>query len=355
MKKKPVSFFETGFEGSENVPTRYKKIKHATVEDWLETRRQSITATDVARIVGLSRFGDSLSVYMSKKKPKEQNESDVGPMYFGKILERPVLEAFKKVTGLDAKPNGMTIFKHRRFDFMACTPDGIISNNRKPVGLEIKTTRIMSGWPSVRSGEILDCGDCSEVDLPADVECQVQWSLGVTGFSAWYIAALIQGNDFRIYRVTPNKTEIHFLQSVAAEFWKNHIVNDAVPEVTANSEKSDLDRLYPKAIGEDFLKLNGDETDVGLWCEAYEKASEEARLASSAKEFAAMRLKAAIKDARGAEITRGDKTFVASWSNRKGSVRIDSARLKKEKPDIFKDFSTRSEEFRAFTLKQKRK
>ena len=68
-----------------------------------------------------------------------------------------------------------------------------------------------------------------------------------------------------------------------------------------------------------------------------------------------MRLKAAIKDARGAEITRGDKTFVASWSNRKGSVRIDSARLKKEKPDIFKDFSTRSEEFRAFTLKQKRK
>ena len=136
------------------MPSRYTKHKHLTIDQWLETRRQAITATDAARIVGLSRFGDALSVYMSKKEPKEYEEEKVGPMYFGKILERPVMQAFEKVTGLEPKPNGLTIYKHRRLDFMACTPDAIISNNRKPVGLEIKTTRILGNRSPLRSGKI---------------------------------------------------------------------------------------------------------------------------------------------------------------------------------------------------------
>jgi len=338
------------------MPRRYQKIKHKAAEQWLETRRNAITATDAARIVGLSRFGDGLSVYMSKKHPETRDESaDVGPMYFGKLLERPVMKAFEKVTGLTPKPNGLTVYKHRNFDFMACTPDGVISDNRKPVGLEIKTTRIAGGWPSVPAGTILDCGDCSTVDLPADVECQVQWSLGVTGFSCWYIAALIQGNDFRVYKVTPNLAEITYLQALAVEFWKDHIVQDVPPEPTKNARKEDLDRLYPQANDSALISIDGNEHDAGLWVEAYQRASEEAKLATATKDFAAMRIKAAIKDAPGAEISRNGSTWVASWSNRKGALRFDSAALKKEDPDLFKKFSTRSDGSRAFTLKQKRK
>ena len=333
---------------------RYEKIKHKNRDEWLKTRQNCITATDCARILGKSRFGDGLKVYNSKINPEFFEDKEINAMYFGRKLEPIGIDAFEDHTGLKAKQNGLTIYRLKSKPFFACTPDAIISDNRKPIGLEVKTSRVMGGWPTVPKGQTLDCGDCSEIDLPIDVECQVQWSLGITGFSHWYVVALLQGSDFRVYKVRPNQKSIELLQEVAEKFWVDHILKQNPPEPTFNSDRKDLDKLYPKAAGE-VLVLNGESSEAAHYLKTYQDAVEAAKLATATKEFAALKLKAIIKDAPAVEIEKDDQTWIAQWANKKGSLRFDVEALKKEHPELYENYLTRGKSSRAFSLKQKRK
>ena len=63
------------------------------------------------------------------------------------------------------------------------------------------------------------------------------------------------------------------------------------------------------------------------------------------------RLKDEITSAMGAaeRITYGGKT-VATWKNIKPSVRVDVARLRRDRPDLFNDYTLESAPSRRFVL-----
>ena len=61
----------------------------ARKEAWLSERRKHITGTDVAAILGLSRFKTPLRVWLEKKGEIEPDENEA--MRWGKRLERVIL------------------------------------------------------------------------------------------------------------------------------------------------------------------------------------------------------------------------------------------------------------------------
>ena len=335
------------------MPRRYTKDHFKDRNEWLQARPGFIGGSDVARIVGLSRFGDALSVYVAKTQPVAAEPApDFGPMYWGNKLERAVMDGFSEMTGCTVKPNGLTLYRDRKHPIFACTPDGIITDNaRRPMGLEVKTSRIVSTWPKAPVGEIVEVGDgeSGECELPSDVFCQVQWSLGITGFSCWYIAALLQGNDLRVYRVLPNQSDIDYLQTHAELFWEEHMEPKEPPAPTAHGKPGDLLTLYPAAGDGDALELN-DET-AARWCADYLEAQDAIKAATGAKEFASMKIKSMLQDSPAASITHDGKTWIAKWANRAGSVRFNAKEFKAKHPDLHKEFSTRGASMRAFTIK----
>ena len=346
------------------MPRRYTKTNYKTRDAWLNDRGSYIGGSDIARIVNLSRFGDALSGYVSKTQPKGPIQKTLGPMFWGHALEKPIMDAFHIATGFKPKPNGLTVFKLRNSDHMACTPDALIHNENKDlVGLEIKTSRIMSTWPAGNE-KVTDVGTGSQGNpdqpenrwkdaLPPDVVCQVQWSLGITGYSCWYVAALLQGSDLRIFRVTPDKGDFKFLKEKANEFWENNVLAGIPPEPTEKTNPSDLAKLYPDALNKDVLKIEN-EVEISNACYMYFSAAEAVKTAQSTKEFMASKVKALMKDHEIATIVGQEQGYTAKWSNKPGNRRVDMALLEANYPDVYKEVYKQGPEMRVFRLKKEK-
>ena len=62
---------------------------------WLEDRKTLITGTNLACILGLSKFGGSMSVWLEKKGKLEVQDNEA--MFSGRLFEKPILEAYSKI------------------------------------------------------------------------------------------------------------------------------------------------------------------------------------------------------------------------------------------------------------------
>jgi len=333
---------------------RYRITKHRNRDSWIKQRSALIGGSDIAKIAGKSRFGDALTVYNSKLQDMQamQEKTDYGPLYWGNALERPIMKAFSAITEMPVSANRLNIYSLRSMPYVACTPDGIITSNaRRPMGLEIKTSRLAGFWPTGSDG-VVDVGTGSDVDgLPNDVICQVQWSLGITGFDCWYVAALLSGSDFRVFRVSPSKEDIEFLQDRARVFWEDHILKGIPPEPTENGKPADLTTLYPKS--DDSLEVVG-AGSMARWCKLYFEAHEQTKLSESAKQYASMMIKSEMKTASFARIAHEGHAWIAKWQNRPGARRFDVTSLKKEEPALHKKYLNRGNETRVFILKKEK-
>src|SRR5690554_2691682 len=156
-----------------------------TREQWLEERRKGIGGSDAAAIAGLSRYRSPIQVYMDKLgliEPPEENEA----MYWGRKLEDIVAEEFSIRTGLKVRRRN-AILQHPEYPFMLANVDRLIVGKNE--GLECKTTS------AYRADEWKDDG------IPWEYAIQCYHYMAVTGYKAWWIAALIGGNQFIYKRI----------------------------------------------------------------------------------------------------------------------------------------------------------
>lgn len=66
--------------------------------EWLKTRQTGIGGSDVAAILGLSKWKTPLDIYLAKTGEVDQEQSQAA--YFGTILEDIVAKEFQKRTGM---------------------------------------------------------------------------------------------------------------------------------------------------------------------------------------------------------------------------------------------------------------
>ena len=91
--------------------------------------------------------------------------------------------------------------------------------------LECKTASsfIADQWGPSQEAEIVAGKIVTEHKIPIYYETQVQWYMGVTGAKRCYVAALLGGQDFRIYCVERDDDVIDALQSQCREFWYQNV------------------------------------------------------------------------------------------------------------------------------------
>ena len=67
------------------------------MSDFLTNRRKGIGGSDIAAILGVSKFKTALEVYLSKTtdQPEQQGEH----LYWGHALENPIIDRFIQDTG----------------------------------------------------------------------------------------------------------------------------------------------------------------------------------------------------------------------------------------------------------------
>ena len=185
-------------------------------EAWLADRRTCITGTDVAAILGLSRFSSPVQVYLDKKGLAEVQENEA--MRWGKRLERPILEAYaeaQQVAITFADP--FTLHRVPGFPIMGASLDAVREDGA-PV--DAKNTRHRSG----------DWGEDGTDQIPVYYAAQLAVQMMVQDAPFADLAVLFSGQELATFRVHRDLETEAIIRERVAVWWERHIVHDIPPD-----------------------------------------------------------------------------------------------------------------------------
>ena len=300
-----------------------------TRAEWLEQRRTGIGGSDVAPILGLSPWRTPYQVWEDKTGRGEE-QPDSPALYWGRLLEDPIRQAYADRTGLVVtKPDCM--FSSATHPFMHANLDGIAQDGRL---VEFKTSSRADGW-----------GEEGTDDIPEYYMTQVQHYMAVMEADRTDIGVLIGGRDFRIYTVAADKELQQMLIDEETKFWAL-VKTDTPPEVHSSSDAA---RRWQAATAKKVL--DADATLLTAWQDLCAIRSQMDGLKAQEDE-----LKATLMNGMQDAVTL--KAFgktLASWSLPSSRKTVDSKLLKEEYPEVYERVLKKSapqRTFRIYALKE---
>ena len=298
-------------------------------KDWKKERQKGIGGSDAAAVLGVSRWKSPLRLYLEKLGEIEP-EVDNNFMLWGRKLEKLVIEHFMEVTGKNVERIDK-ILVHPEHDFMIANIDGYIPEEDAVVEVKTASSYKLDEW----SGD----------NIPVEYVLQGQHYLAVTGCSKVYYPVLIGGNTFFIKEMTRDEELINMIIDAESRFWHEHIEKRIPPEMTGVVDAKELlDKLYPTAREGMKVKLPQLEDVVNQLAVTQAKIKELEQLVDE--------LQAKIKEQMGEAEIAEVGNFVVTWKS-VTTERLDTSKLKKELPDVYKQFLTSSTS-RRFSLKAKK-
>lgn len=296
-------------------------------EQWLKDRQSGIGGSDVAAILGISKWNTPLDVY--KSKTEEPVEKDSESMEWGRRLEPVIRQKYCDTVGMAVTVPDHLI-RSSEHPFMIANVDGIRADGRI---VEIKTARTGTDW-----------GEEGTDEIPDYYRTQVQHYMTVTGAKVCDVAVLIGASDFRIYTVEDDPELAAMLIEEESKFWK--LVEDRTPP--APQTLAEIKLAFPGATRPGKIEADADIAET-----ARKLAELKAIIDNKQDEADALQAKIqAFLGDNGDTLTINGIT-VATWKSSKPSVRLDGAALKKEMPDIWNEFAKETTGAKRFILKIK--
>lgn len=289
------------------------KISH---EEWLKYRKMGITGTDSGAIVGMNPYKSALQVFVDKTTENIE-VFDNEAMKQGRDLEEYVAQRFCETTGKKVR-RANAIFSNEEHPWMLADFDRLVVGER--AGLECKTVSAYSAdkW---KNGAI-----------PLHYQLQVQHYLAVSGYDAWYIAALIFGKEFIVHKIERDEELIQSLITIEKRFWEQNVLAGIMPDPDGSKTADEvLAKYFPQKEGISVLLPDYMETQLNRRRELVELIekleTEKKTIEQSVKKY--------LGDSNATEAE--NESFFVRWKNVE-TDRVDVDKLKKEAPDIYERF-----------------
>jgi len=289
------------------------KISH---EEWLKYRKMGITGTDSGAIVGMNPYKSALQVFVDKTTENIE-VFDNEAMKQGRDLEEYVAQRFCETTGKKVR-RANAIFSNDEHPWMLADFDRLVVGER--AGLECKTVSAYSAdkW---KNGAI-----------PLHYQLQIQHYLAVSGYDAWYIAALIFGKEFIVHKIERDEELIQSLITIEKRFWEQNVLAGIMPDPDGSKTADEvLAKYFPQKEGISVLLPDYMETQLNRRRELVELIekleTEKKTIEQSVKKY--------LGDSNATEAE--NESFFVRWKNVE-TDRVDVDKLKKEAPDVYERF-----------------
>lgn len=306
----------------------YHKIPLAGVgnTEWLRLRKTGIGGSDAGTICGVNPYSSAMKVFHDKTSG-EVEEQDNEAIRIGHDLEDYVAQRFMEATGLKVRKYNF-MYRSKEHPFMIADVDRLVVG--EDAGLECKTASAYNAdkW--------------ADGNIPLHYVMQCYHYMAVTGKRTWYIAAVILGREFTYRRLEWDDELISRLIGMEEDFWNNHVVPGTIPPPDGSEACDEVIEQYfhtakkasaIKLVGFDE-KLNRREEILGFIAELQ---AEQKRIEQEVKLF------------MGDNQYATSDHYRVSWGNI-DSIRLDSQRIKTEKPEIYADYGKASH-YRRFEVK----
>jgi predicted phage-related endonuclease len=263
---------------------------------WLQARRQVVTATDVGRIVGVSKWGGRLDVY-NEKMGIDPDEND--NMVIGRALQTGIANAYHVLRG-KREANAHLEIEHAPQWALHMGPQPghaasldcwqrTIDHEWHP--LEVKNT---SGYPAEPYDEWLT---------------QVQWQMHCTDTNRATIVALMGGDEIQWWDVERDEDVVQPLIVAADSFMAQFVKLAQPPPPDGPRDARAVRRLYAVADVGTEVTLGMDDLDTALHLEA---TKEQLKALEETKDSLTARLQARMGAAEVAYLPNGLRL---TWKN----------------------------------------
>lgn len=260
-------------------------ILYDTEAEWLAARRQSIRATDIAGILGLSPWESPLSIW--RRKVEGIDSPPTIRMKMGLALEEPIRQEYERQTGRVVRriPRFHSFVLDNPVVPASCSIDGVVDQDGEEQLLEIKTTSRTDEW---------------ENGVPDFYAAQAQWQMLCTGISRCEVAVPLQGNALSLFDLGADPAVQARALEAAMAFWE-HVVSRTTPPVDGSEATSKaLRALYRSETAGKRIVLPAGEAMA--WFQERVAITREIAFLTERKREIDNRFVAAVGDAEVAEI-----------------------------------------------------
>ena len=284
-------------------------------EEWLQLRKSGIGGSDAGAICGVNPFSSPMKVYRDKTCDI-QEEQDNESIRQGHDLEQYVADRFMEATGLKVRRSNY-MYRNTAYPFMIADVDRLVVG--EDAGLECKTASAYNAdkW---KDGEI-----------PLHYIMQCYHYMAVTGKRTWYIAAVILGREFVYRKLEWDDELIRQMIDIEQNFWENYVQKGILPNPDGTKVSDEiLEQYFHTAKKASAIELVGFDEKLGrreeILLQIAELQKEQSRIEQEVKLY--------MQDN---EMATSD-SYRVSWSNVETS-RLDTKRIKLEKPEIYQDYA----------------
>ena len=193
-----------------------------------------------------------------------------------------------------------------------------------------------------RTDDVVELIETSD-EVPDAYLLQSQHYMSVTGKQVWDLAALIGGNEFRIYTLNFNQDLDDLVRERCREFWFDHVIPGIPPEPQTIA---DLETLFAKDNGasvtaspevlEKWKRLQHIKAQI----KALEIEAHGPVVGGKAIGGLDFDIKLFIGENTELLLDANDKK-IASWKAQ-STTRLDTAALKEDEPALYKKYSNKS-------------
>lgn len=294
---------------------------------WLEWRNGGIGGSEIAAIVGASKWGTALSVWAKKTGIAKDEVEENGNMEWGHRLENAVTDKWMdEHTDYTLEIRG-PVFERIDMPWMRASLDNIVvAPDGTMEALECKTASSDDDW----------IGPDGEELIPESYCWQAVWQMAVTGLRKVRFSVLVMGNRKRSWLERTLEWDDQYVDFAIAkgrEFW-NMVETQTPPgtsEMNPDADAIAIRSMFPVVdesntieLGSDFERYVGERTILKMQLKGIEKQIDTIENI----------VKLAMKDAKVATV--GGEKFVSASSSVRES--IDTKAIKAQMPEIAKQF-----------------
>jgi putative phage-type endonuclease len=262
----------------------------------------------VSAIVGVNPYRTAHDVYLDKRGLLPPQPETLGQRV-GHTVERLVAELYAEETGAALETSPTLV--HPTEPWIVGTPDRIVVGARRIVEIKWVGWRVAHHWTHGEDG------------VPDYVRTQVEWLMELTDTDECHVAALIGGDDFRIYTVRRNHDLFAALKEAASRFWREQVLA-GVPPTVDHTENA---RRMLTTLHKDRGEMRA--APAGAWQWVERRIDAEARIGAAEKDLglANNKLREMIGDAAGIL----DHWGSATWRADKNGKRTLRVKVKEDK------------------------
>lgn len=278
-----------------------------TREQFLLDRKQGLGGSDIAAIMGVSRWKTPLDIYLDKTSEIIEEEKDEYVLQRGRLLEEAVLKGYAEYTGKTLVTN-IPMLRHAQYPFLIGNVDAKVQDEN--ILVEAKTSRdFAADWHK---------------NMPLEYKLQAAHYAHIYNADRLDIAVLFGGLDTGYFVYERDEILEQMIKEAAIDFWHNHVLKKVPPPVLT---VSDCNALYPKSTKDKIIEANSEVVDL---IEAWQSRKQQIKTLEEEEELLAAQVRAYMQDA---EILKGNGWKVTNKSHL--TNKLDTELLKKLHPSVY--------------------